>query len=697
MRFNIKTKLALSFGLILILLGVAGYFSINSLSGVNDRMQTFAAKPFVQVQRAAQLEFLATDSSRLVARSMAVKTVTEKEQARTDFQANDRKFRTVLKDYTDGLPADEHGKVQVLTDAWTQVATAANNSLALAVKNNTAKAAEIASGEGAKIADTIDKALVAIAERTDLDEKSREKVNAVKLGFATVRRDVLRTIVFDEDTILKRIGEEFDVLLAGVNRDIQNLSDAGHNSPFAAEANTVQTEWKAYEPLARQAAAFGIENTDAHALSIYAGPFTEARKIVMAEVEKLKAYETSVANGFVTETQKNYESTRLLMIAIVSGAILIGLGMASWIAISISKGLTRAVSAARSISEGDLTKDIVVTGHDEITDLQRAMQAMCEKLRSVVTEAIGAAQNVASGSEQLSASAEQLSQGSTEQASSTEEASSSMEEMAANVKQSADNASQTEKIARQSAVDAEASGAAVTRAVQAMETIAQKITIVQEIARQTDLLALNAAVEAARAGEHGRGFAVVASEVRKLAERSQAAAVEIAALSADTVKASQEAGVMLTQLVPGIKRAAELVEEISAASREQDVGATQINQAIQQLDQVTQQNAAASEEVSSTSEELSAQAERLQEVISFFRIDLDSSHAASHKTVAKVTDAAVGQLRKKADAMRADGKNSVASKQSGVRKSAPKKVANGGFGLDLGAHDDELDTEFVRG
>jgi len=233
--------------------------------------------------------------------------------------------------------------------------------------------------------------------------------------------------------------------------------------------------------------------------------------------------------------------------------------------------------------------------------------------------------------------------------------------------------------------------------VQAMETIAQKITIVQEIARQTDLLALNAAVEAARAGEHGRGFAVVASEVRKLAERSQAAAVEIAGLSADTVKASQDAGVMLTQLVPGIKRAAELVEEISAASREQDVGATQINQAIQQLDQVTQQNAAASEEVSATSEELSAQAERLQEVISFFRIETNGVQSAPHKIAAKSTDAAVTKLRKKADAMRNADAGHIGSKQSISRKPAAKKVANGGFGLDLGSHEDELDSEFIRG
>ncbi|NKN39859.1 methyl-accepting chemotaxis protein, partial [Agrobacterium sp. a22-2] len=255
----------------------------------------------------------------------------------------------------------------------------------------------------------------------------------------------------------------------------------------------------------------------------------------------------------------------------------------------------------------------------------------------VVADALAAADNVSSGSQELSASSEQLSQGATEQASSAEEASASMEQMAANIKQNADNAAQTEKIARQSSKDAEASGEAVGRAVGAMRTIAEKISIVQEIARQTDLLALNAAVEAARAGEHGKGFAVVASEVRKLAERSQAAAAEISALSGTTVTVATEAGEMLNRLVPDIRKTAELVSEISAACREQDIGASQINEAIQQLDKVTQQNAGASEEMSATSEELAAQAEELQTSIAFFRVDRagSSSHATPKPKVAR--------------------------------------------------------------
>ncbi|SEM07609.1 methyl-accepting chemotaxis protein [Xaviernesmea oryzae] len=360
-------------------------------------------------------------------------------------------------------------------------------------------------------------------------------------------------------------------------------------------------------------------------------------------------------------------------------------GLSSQVANNVTvmvTNLRETALIADKIAGGDLTVNVTPMSDKDM--LGRALEAMVERLRIVVTDALAASDNVSSGSQELSSASEQVSQGATEQASSAEEASASMEEMAANIKQNADNAAQTEKIARQSAKDAEISGQAVNRAVGAMRTIAEKISIVQEIARQTDLLALNAAVEAARAGEHGKGFAVVASEVRKLAERSQAAAAEISALSGDTVQVATEAGEMLNRLVPDIRKTAELVSEISAACREQDIGASQINEAIQQLDKVTQQNAGASEEMSSTSEELASQAEELQASISFFRVEQGQSNgrqpaarqAPVRPTVRKVAQAAVPAKPKLAPA-----RQSVSAQQARVK----------GFALDMGGPDDEDD------
>ncbi len=285
------------------------------------------------------------------------------------------------------------------------------------------------------------------------------------------------------------------------------------------------------------------------------------------------------------------------------------------------KPLAKAVAVSNDLSEGNLTVDIETSTMDETGRLLTAMRNMLNRLKVVVGDAKVASDNVASGSQQLAAGSEQLSQGATEQAAAAEEASSAVEEMNATIRQNADNAMQTEKIALKSAADAQESGKAVSETVGAMKDIASKILIIEEIARQTNLLALNAAIEAARAGEHGKGFAVVASEVRKLAERSQTAAGEISHLSTTSVEVAERAGEMLAKLVPDIKKTAELVQEISAASKEQSSGADQINSAIQQLNHVIQQNAGAAEEMASTAEELSAQSEQLLQTIGFFKVD----------------------------------------------------------------------------
>ncbi|PLY00128.1 MAG: methyl-accepting chemotaxis protein [Desulfuromonas sp.] len=291
----------------------------------------------------------------------------------------------------------------------------------------------------------------------------------------------------------------------------------------------------------------------------------------------------------------------------------------------MADSLAKKADVAQQIAEGNLTVEVEMASQkDKLGD---ALQQMVQSLRDVIGQVQAAVEQVSAGSQAMAASSEELSQGATEQAASAEEASSSIEEMVANIRQNSDNAQQTEKIAIQGAEDAQRSGQSVGETVVAMRNIAEKILIVEEIARQTNLLALNAAIEAARAGDHGKGFAVVASEVRKLAERSQQAAGEINELSITSVGVAEEAGAALEAMVPNIQKTAELVQEIAASSREQDSGAEQIAKAIQQLDSVIQQNASSSEEMASTSEELSSQSEGLSQTIDFFKVDKRRAHA----------------------------------------------------------------------
>ncbi|MEW5801800.1 MAG: methyl-accepting chemotaxis protein [bacterium] len=300
--------------------------------------------------------------------------------------------------------------------------------------------------------------------------------------------------------------------------------------------------------------------------------------------------------------------------------------------------LNMAAEYVDRISKGDIPPRITDDYKGDFNEVKNNLNIMIENLTNFATETQRVAEQVASASQEISSSAEQMSQGTTEQSSAAEEVSSSMEQMVSNIRQNADNAQQTEKIALKSATDAKQSGQAVSETVSAMKNIAGKISIIEEIARQTNLLALNAAIEAARAGEYGKGFAVVASEVRKLAERSQVAAGEISKLSASSVEVAEKAGEMLIRLVPDIQKTAELVQEISSASNEQNSGAEQINRAVQQLDQVIQQNAGASEEMAATAEEMASQAEQLQRTIEFFKID-NAGKSTIHKARAGVRKA----------------------------------------------------------
>ncbi len=682
MRFTIKAKLATAFGIIITLSMVAGGLSYQELTKMDASQQTIIGQgqrisKIGDIQTELQAQIRAEKNAILASEAKDIEAAAAEMMTRRANAARiTSELYAIAVEQGKRLLDQAMAKGKVLNDV--QDETVRNAKL-----NSANRAYDVWAAEGVPALSAQNAAYdVVLAELAKHPESMQHAVagrTVMTARYETARylrmliETFTATTMADLNTKRQALTNQGEALKRSKGATVAALKDLGiATQDIDSRGEQVLVVGARASDIAREGGVIkAIEMTR-----------NEGRKALLETLAAYEAYADFAEkrmSDIAAEATSAAAFAKMLLLSIVAASLLIAIAAAVWIALNISRGVAGAVAIANAVAAGDLTQTAKVQSNDEVGDLVTALNGTVEKLREVVGQVTSAAENMSAGSQELSASAEQLSQGSTEQASSTEEASSSMEEMAANVKQNAENAQTTEKMAAQSAKDAEASGEAVGKAVEAMQTIAQKINIVQEIARQTDLLALNAAVEAARAGEHGKGFAVVASEVRKLAERSQAAAAEIGTLSVDTVKVAQDAGSMLAKLVPDIKKTAELVEEITAACREQDVGSTQINQAIQQLDKVTQQNAAASEEVSATSEELAAQAEQLQSTIAFFKTD--ESGAA--------TDRAVGQLKAKARQMKA------VSQPRKAPARAPKS-AKGGFDFALDDGGDEHDAAFSR-
>jgi methyl-accepting chemotaxis protein len=366
---------------------------------------------------------------------------------------------------------------------------------------------------------------------------------------------------------------------------------------------------------------------------------------ILKDIDNLSYRITQYSDKARTDMNRSF--SRFLLFVLIAGLIIIvGSVLLAYILIgSIINPLRKGVDFARQIEQGNLAATVDVHQRDEVGDLAEALRGMAGKLKETIAAIRERSENIASASQEMNAGAHQLSDGASAQAASAEEISSSIGEIASKIQQNSINSQQTNKIAVQSANEIKSVNEAAQVSVGSMKKIADKISIINDIAFQTNILALNAAVEAARAGEHGRGFAVVAAEVRKLAERSRAAAEEITNLAMFSVDNSVESGKALEQIVPEIEKTASLVEEITSATLEQNGNIDQINNAIQQLNNVTQQNAASSEEMATSSEELMNHAADLKQLISYFTTGEDKTAMRYSKPVSKSVVAPKRELK----------------------------------------------------
>jgi methyl-accepting chemotaxis protein len=680
-NLSIRTKLIAAFTVLLVFMGLIFLVAYLRISDISDKLNQITDVSAVQLQLIGDIEVNLTEISRDQKKLIQA----ENEQSMNILKRSIDSFTQELNNSIAELERISDGelllKIKDLKSRISDFLNANANVIQLALENSEVEASLLSHNQSevefSKMKTTLDELIGKLSNASanaQLDRIHKMKAMLVELKNS-------ETALIDAESeeanvnIIQKAGNlesQIELLSTVVGGALVGESKALFDRYQMQFSNFYNLHLKV-----RELAQLNT-NTKAEALSEgEVEKLDDASDLVLGEIEA--SIEGRLAEDRI-QTDEMYASAVRTMIIIILASVIIGVLVAIWLLRDIMTSLGIAKNTIRMVSQGDFSSDVKVDKQDEIGEMLKELQFMVEKLRSsvdiakmvskgdltidfnavknkggdlddaleamvnnlreIATTIYNGAENVSSASQQVASASQQMSQGAQEQASATEEVSSSMEQMVANIQQNTDNSRETEKISNKASTDIQVSSESVSETVEAIINIAEKIAIIEEIASKTDLLALNAAVEAARAGEHGKGFAVVAAEVRKLAERSQKAAAEITEISGKTVKAAQQSKELLLNTLPDINKTAQLVQEIAAASVEQNTGADQVNGAIQQLSQVTQGNASAAEEMSSNAEELNSQAEELKAAVSYFKLD-NNVILRSRKNKSKTTRASV--------------------------------------------------------
>lgn len=658
-NMTIRKKLIMAFSVLMALMVVIFSISFSRFRQMNARMSEITNVTAHKVLLIGQIKHDITAISRDQKNMIA--TVSDEKMVEIG-RVIDKEIKSINENMTklEGLSDGETlTLVKSLKDILEEYFIVHQNIQRIATQNTEIKAEEIADNE-ARIA------------------FQRSMITLNQLGSQVVSKEIVRNILELKQAVSEINTIERDMIIAKTDDDLNKhiaqaveaekiIEDATSvlNKQLSGESKSLfdrfESQYASYYAFHLQVRGLAKTNSGAKAeeISIVQGEVIDDQADEV--ISKLYDIINAQLSKDQTDTDEMYDSVVLTMVIVILIAIVTGVVIATWLLRDVTSSLASATNAIKRVAAGDFSADVKNDKKDEIGlmlvelqfmieklrssvdvaklvskgdltmdfstmknkggDLDQALEEMVNNLREIATTIYNGAENVSGASQQVASASQQMSQGAQEQASASEEVSSSMEQMVANIQQNTDNSRETEKIANKAAKDIQVSSDAVSITVEAIKTIVERIAIIEEIASKTDLLALNAAVEAARAGEHGKGFAVVAAEVRKLAERSQKAAAEITEISSKTVRSAEESKQLLVDTLPDIKKTAELVQEIAAASVEQNTGADQVNGAIQQLSQVTQGNASAAEQMSSNAEELNSQAEELKAAVSYFKLD----------------------------------------------------------------------------